>query len=150
MRMVKPPENWIDLDREVAIFLAGGITDCPDWQADIANMLTDIDVTLLNPRRDDFDVGNQLMSAQQIEWEFQHLRVANSILFWFPEETLCPITLFELGRWSTLGIPIAVGIHENYARKFDIEIQLALQRPEIEIVYSLEDLVTQIKEDFNA
>ena len=35
-------------------FIAGGITNCPDWQADIVEMLKDTDLTLLNPRRADF------------------------------------------------------------------------------------------------
>jgi hypothetical protein len=34
-----------------AVFLAGGITGCPDWQAELVRMLADVPVALLNPRR---------------------------------------------------------------------------------------------------
>jgi len=39
-----------------------------------------------------------------------------------------------------------VGIHPNYSRKFDLEIQLPLINPAIKIVYSLEELYNQVSE----
>jgi hypothetical protein len=37
-----------------------------------------------------------------------------------------------------------VGIHPNYLRRQDVEIQTALVRPDIRIVYSLEALAQQV------
>ena len=34
-----------------SIFLAGGITNCPDWQLPMKMMLRKTDLTILNPRR---------------------------------------------------------------------------------------------------
>jgi len=41
--------------------------------------------------------------------------------------------------------PLAIGVHKNYARRIDIEIQVKLRRPEIAVVYSLEDLAKQVR-----
>ena len=37
--------------------------------------------------------------------------------------------------------PLFVGAHPNYARRQDVEIQTSLVRPDIQIVYSLEDVL---------
>ena len=42
-----------DMPQSVDLFLAGGITNCPDWQADAIKMLDDgSDIVVANPRRD--------------------------------------------------------------------------------------------------
>jgi hypothetical protein len=33
------------------LFLAGGITGCPDWQSEVRNLIEPSEWTLLNPRR---------------------------------------------------------------------------------------------------
>src|SRR5262249_48527274 len=102
-----------------AIFLAGGITGCPNWQQEIVSLLGDLPVVLLNPRRANFPIDDPAAASQQIEWEHRHLRKADAILFWFPCETLCPITLYELGGWSMYRDhrgprPLFVGVHPQY------------------------------------
>ena len=57
-----------------SVFLAGGITGCPDWQSDIVKMLSDTDLTLLNPRRADFPIGDPDAAFDQIQWEHNALR----------------------------------------------------------------------------
>lgn len=142
---IKCPDVYGGPDEEFTVFVGGGITGCPDWQADIAEMLKKSHGYLLNPRRDEFDVTNLSLSKEQIKWEHSHLRVANAVLFWFPCETLCPITLFELGVWSEKkGTKLFVGCHPEYKRKLDVEEQLMLSRPDIEVVDSLEALVDQV------
>ena len=127
-----------------AIFCAGGISNCPDWQSQMMELLKPSPWIILNPRRANFPIDNPDASQQQIAWEYRHLRLASAILFWFPQETLCPITLYELGAWSMTDKPLFVGVHPNYPRRQDVEIQTGLVRPEIEIVYSLEELAEQI------
>jgi hypothetical protein len=129
---------------EVAVFLAGGITNCPDWQAEMVELLREADLTLLNPRRKDFPIGNPNAAMEQITWEHNRLCEASAILFWFPCETLCPIVLYELGAWSMTHKPLFVGLHPDYARRQDVEIQTKLARPRIQIVYSLHDLAKQV------
>lgn len=131
--------------RKNSIFLAGGITNCPDWQQEMVQLLDDTDLILFNPRRKDFPIGDPNAALEQIKWEHDHLRTVNMILFWFPCETLCPIVLYELGAWSMTNKQIFVGVHPDYARRQDVEIQTSLARPNVTVVYSLEELVGQIK-----
>jgi len=127
-----------------SIFCAGGITGCPDWQARMVQLLSDSDWIILNPRRANFPIDNPKASQEQIEWEHKHLRLAQAIFFWFPQESICPIVLYELGAWSMTQKPLFIGIHPNYPRKQDVVIQTSLVRPDINIVYSLEELARQI------
>jgi hypothetical protein len=129
---------------EKSLFLAGGITNCPDWQAELIGMLKNENLVLLNPRRKHLDSNQKNTEEEQITWEFEHLKKATAVSFWFTEETLCPITLYELGKQSAQQKPIFIGIHPNYARKSDVEFQTKLIRSEIKIVYSLSDLAKQI------
>lgn len=129
-----------------SVFLAGGVTGCPDWQQTMRSLLQDTDLILLNPRRAYWPIGDPNETPRQIAWEHDQLRSADAILFWFPCETLCPIVLYELGAWTMTSKPIFVGVHLDYSRRSDIEIQTRLTRPEIEIVYSLDALAQQIVE----
>lgn len=127
-----------------SIFLAGGISGCDDWQKEMIQRFKEQHVTLINPRRRNFDITNPTMSSEQIEWEHDHLERANAILFWFPFATLCPITLFELGKYAAkCRKTIFVGCHSAYARKFDVEKQLSLIRPEIVVHDNFQDLVDE-------
>lgn len=144
---IKAPERYEHNGRRT-VFLAGGITNCPDWQREISKALADIDVVLLNPRRDKFNTADPAMEQEQIEWEHEHLLQANAYLFWFCEETICPITLFELGKVAGL-FPtrsLFVGTHPKYSRKRDINFQMLLMRPEVSVVYHLDRLTEQIIE----
>lgn len=132
-------------DTGVAVFLAGGITNCPDWQQEMRALLQDTDLTLLNPRRAHFPIGDPGAALEQIEWEHRHLCMADAILFWFPCETICSVVL-EIGAWSMSDKPIFVGVHPDYQRRQDVEIQTALARPEVKIAYSLAELAEQVKD----
>src|ERR1700744_4033888 len=99
-----------------SLFLAGGITDCPDWQAEMRARLEDSALVLLNPRRARFPIDDPSVAEAQIAWEHRHLRRASAILFWFPAEALQPIALYELGAWSMTTKPLVVGVHPGYVR----------------------------------
>ncbi len=86
-----------------AIFCAGGISNCPDWQLQMAELLQPSPWIILNPRRANFPIHDPDASQQQITWEYKHLRLAKAILFWFPCESICPIVLYELGGASSFG-----------------------------------------------
>jgi hypothetical protein len=138
MRYFEAPQEYTT--ERKSIFLAGGITGCPDWQQEVARKLVDMDVALLNPRRKDFPIEDPAASEAQIKWEFTHLRQADAILFWFPKETLCPIVLYELGAWSMTKKPLFIGVEPGYKRAQDVEIQTKLARPELQIGSSLDTL----------
>jgi hypothetical protein len=128
-----------------SVFLAGGITGCPDWQSELIEMVGDTKLTLLNPRRPMFPMGDPNAAVEQIAWEYRHLRKADVVLFWFPKETLCPIVLYELGAWSMTDKPLLLGIHPDYQRRRDVEIQTQLARRDVEPVYSLTKLAELVR-----
>lgn len=130
---IEAPQNWRRTMLEPpAVFLAGGITGCEDWQQDARRHLADHDVTVLNPRRADFDVTKGDSAAQQVRWEYEHLHRAEVTLFWFPacdpSVTVQPIALFELGsaiaEYEARGRRFVVGADPTYPRRLDIELQI--------------------------
>ncbi|MBC8138460.1 MAG: nucleoside 2-deoxyribosyltransferase domain-containing protein [Fibrella sp.] len=141
--LTAPDEKKFDLP---SLFLAGGISNCGDWQSEMIALLAIPDLVLLNPRRDRFDMSDPTVSEAQIAWEYRYLRQATAVLFWFPPETLCPITLFELGGALERSAPVFVGCHTDYARQSDVRVQISLARPEIRVVSVLADLAKQIQE----
>lgn len=143
MRYIECPDVYEG--NEKSLFLAGGITNCSNWQLELVSLLKDEDITLLNPRRKNFPINDSKAAEEQIKWEYTHLRKAKAISFWFPKETICPIVLYELGAWSIADKPIFVGTHPEYSRRQDVEIQMKLVRSKIKIVYSIEKLAEQIK-----
>jgi hypothetical protein len=145
MKYVEAPSEYTGL--EPALFLAGGITGCDDWQARLVRLLTASSLVLLNPRRRNFPIDDPGAAEEQIQWEFRHLRRCAGRLFWFPPETLCPITLYELGAWSMVPGPLFVGVDPRYQRKRDVEIQTRLARPDVTVLYSVEDLAAQVLND---
>ncbi len=146
MSYVEAPAPYPKQPGERAIFLAGGISGCADWQRAVAQLLCDAGLTVYNPRRADFALDDPSAAAVQIRWEHRMLRDADAILFWFPCETLCPITLYELGAWSMSDKPLFVGVHPAYQRRQDVEIQTRLARPDVAVTDSLAALVASIVE----
>jgi len=69
MQYIESPENYSNKPDRMAIFLAGGITNCPDWQSEIVDSLQNFDITLLNPRRKKFPINDPGASKEQISWE---------------------------------------------------------------------------------
>ena len=113
------------------------------------------DLVVFNPRRANFPIHDPTAANAQITWEYQHLRKAHNILFWFPCETLCPIVLYELG--FQLGRALAhpplhayelpklfIGVHPEYQRRQDVEIQAKLAEIESPIAYSLDELAQNV------
>lgn len=144
MKYIEAPENYNPKELPSSIFLAGGITGCPDWQQEMVEKLNYSNLTLLNPRRKDFLMGNTGVARSQIEWEYNAMLAADGVVFWFPSESVCPIALYELGRMAVFFRPIWVGVHPEYQRKFDVEIQIGLARKDVLVVYSLEHLAEQV------
>ena len=115
----------------LSLFLAGGITKCTDWQAEIALRLSRFDITVFNPRRKITPKG-YLDIVKQIEWEYYRLRRVTIVAFWFAPETLNPITLFELGATLARGhSEIIVGVSPKYKRRLDVIEQCKLQHQQV-------------------
>ncbi|EFC47958.1 predicted protein [Naegleria gruberi] len=144
------------------LFLAGGISGCGNWHLDMIESLKKkclkndhvrekCCVKLYNPRRENFDVSDKSQSDVQIRWEHSYLHTVEAVSFWFCSETLCPITLYELGKISMMpSVKLFVGVHPDYLRRMDVETQTLLVRPEVTIVYSVEDLAQQVFDEYFA
>lgn len=148
MRIVTCPEELDAGDHltDLTVFPAGGITGCPDWQSDVITSLIDQPrLVLVNPRRENFDTKNPSESLFQIQWEYRHLRKCDVTLFWFPKETLCPITLYELGNTAASGRKMIVGCHPEYARLLDVQEQLRLCRPDVKVYLNLNTLISKLE-----
>lgn len=126
------------------LFLGGGITNCPDWQQEIIDALKDYNhLTIYNPRRPNFSPADE---EPQICWEYDKLAKANVIIFWFPKETVCPITLYELGKWgNATDTKIIIGMHPDYPRKNDVIIQTSLARPSLDVYVGFESFMYAVE-----
>ena len=139
-------------DNNIKLFIAGGISNCPDWQLALRAKLEEhqsLNLTIINPRRKDFDISDKGATEFQIKWEHEQLTGADIVSFWFPKETLCPITLFELGKMAAMNKYIFVGCHPEYQRKVNVIEQLKHIRPKVEVVFSIEKLAAQIVNSWN-
>lgn len=131
------------------MFLAGGISGCENWQKTVCKELADdpFECVVINPRREGDLAKDSAEAIRQIEWEYAGLFWADLISFWFPKETLCPITLLEYGMaLKNMRAKIVLGIHPEYQRRFDLEQQTKLYRPTIRPVFSIDAMVAQIKD----
>lgn len=144
---VEAPEV-LQPDGKPVVFLAGGITGCPDWQSYAAFVLLESPspVVVCNPRRVNFPIEDPDASKGQIDWEYRHLHLPNTLtMMWFPEcnpkVTTQPIAMYEMGAAAEGGRPLLVGADEKYPRARDVKFQLALARPEISVVSKLDELL---------
>jgi len=144
------------------VFMAGGITNCVDWQQELRGLLERVtDGTLINPRRADFPIGDPDAAAEQIEWEHRALWNSDVVSMWFDCGSIQPICMFELGahlsRFKLSSPPLSkmvIGVHPDYERKQDVHIQTELivdsmLSPAIELVSSLEEQADVIEQYVN-
>ncbi|HWE90484.1 MAG TPA: nucleoside 2-deoxyribosyltransferase domain-containing protein [Pseudonocardiaceae bacterium] len=153
MRCVEAPEPYQPRAGDgPVVFLAGGITAVPDWQATVVDALRDEPFVLLNPRRSGSDVLDPGVADEQIAWEHRHLWLPELTLtlFWFaasdPAVTVQPIALYELGAAAAAASRrIVVGADPGYPRRHDVRTQLRLARPELVVHQTLPDVITEVR-----
>lgn len=128
-RYFEAPHRYHPGADDDAIFLAGGITGCPNWQAEAAALiyLAAPEIIVLNPHRANFPIGDKTAGAEQVEWEQEHLHLFNVVtLFWFPASdpavTTQPIAMFELGQALGEHRRMAVGADVGYPRYEDVHL----------------------------
>ncbi|MER5863138.1 nucleoside 2-deoxyribosyltransferase domain-containing protein [Kitasatospora sp. NPDC002040] len=130
-----------------AVFLAGGISGCADWQAEAAAALLAAGLVVINPRRPEgLAVDDPERAPAQIAWEHHHLHQQGVFtLFWFPGSgSVQPIALFELGVALGEGRPLAVGVDPGYLRRLDVHEQLRHARPGLVVHPTLAEVVAQV------
>ena len=111
-----------------SIFLAGAIDQglAEDWQKKVARSLDDLDILILNPRRDDWDSSweqsiDNPQFKEQVLWEVRAQEAADLVVFVFTKDSKAPITFFEFGVFGTSKDAI-VCAEEGFYRQGNLDI----------------------------
>lgn len=144
MRVITAPEQYKPENYdEVLCFLAGGITNCPDWQSEVIEFLKNIEnngldlsrLVIFNPRRENFPINDPNAAKEQIGWEFAYLNMCNIFSMYFCNSNSDqPICMYELGKNATAiritddnwAQRIIVSVEDGYRRQEDVNIQMEL------------------------
>lgn len=128
-KIIKPDYKDQSYDPAIkSVFLAGSIEMgvAEEWQSKLENVLADQEITIFNPRRDDWDsTWNQRETHSefnyQVNWELNHLQKADLIFMYFAGNTKSPITLLELGMFSSSN-KLVIYCPDDFWRKGNVEI----------------------------
>ena len=139
MRVITAPETYTLTDNDITVFLAGGITNCPDWQSDVIKRLENMGMNRLivfNPRRENFPINDPSAADEQIAWEFNALQRADIFSMYFSAgDSDQPICMYELGRnivtmqmkhptdWQNR---LIISVEDEYRRHKDVLVQTEL------------------------
>jgi hypothetical protein len=156
MKVYKAPKYY-NKDR-FTIFLGGTIEmgNCEDWQSKLTEDLSDQDIIILNPRRDDFDalqkqsIDNEYFNTQ-VNWELDGLMRADLIVMYLLPGTMSPISLLEIGLYtdinSSINDKLIVCCPEGFWRKGNIEI--VTRRYGIKLVTDYFSLFNEVLQKIN-
>lgn len=140
MKIITAVEDYQLLDTDICVFLAGGITNCADWQKQVIELLSNkqntSNLVIFNPRRANFPIHDTNASLEQIEWEFKWLERMDIFSMYFSNGVSDqPICMYELGRnlmRMQMRFPenymdrIVISCETEYKRKTDVIIQSRL------------------------
>jgi len=147
------PPAWANITGP-SIFLAGSIEmgKAINWQSAMAAALSHLPITILNPRRDDWDgswkqdIENKQFK-EQVDWEMDNLNKADVIALYFQPDTMSPISLLELGMHAhdagIAGKKLVVCCPEGFWRRGNV--QIVCHRYGIELVSTREELIEKVK-----
>ncbi len=148
-KIIKSPEAIPLSDNRIKIFLGGSIDmgKAENWQAQVERQLSDKNVIVLNPRRDDWQNDWKAVSTDpdfktQVAWELEALEQADIIIMYFLPESQSPISLLELGLYARTD-KLMVVCPEGYWRKGNVDI--VCEKYEVEMYGSLEELMVTLR-----
>jgi hypothetical protein len=152
-RIFKPPAP-LPIEDTPSVFLAGSIEmgAAEDWQTQFEKSLSDLDVWILNPRRDDWDASweqsiDNPTFREQVEWELAGLERASVVAMYFAPNTRAPITLLELGLHARAG-RLVVCCPEGFWRRGNVEV--VCRGYGVPMLESVSDLVTEVRRRLQA
>ncbi|KAJ7686652.1 hypothetical protein B0H17DRAFT_1204078 [Mycena rosella] len=147
-RIYKPPQK-VQLSGR-SVFLAGSIEMgvAEDWQTALTERVSHLPITVLNPRRDDWDSSWKQTAADpqfraQVEWELEQQERCDVIAMYFDPNTKAPISLLELGLFAASG-KMVVCCPDGFYRKGNVEI--VCERAKIPLVHTLDQLIDKVIE----
>lgn len=146
MKVIKPPSIISQHPSRYSIFLAGSIEmgAAEKWQDKVISALSNEDIHIFNPRRDDWDSSwiqdiSNPQFREQVEWELNAINYCSQVLMYFDKNTKSPITLLELGILTAKPNKITVCCPEGFYRKGNVDI--VCKHYGIETVNTLEELI---------
>jgi nucleoside 2-deoxyribosyltransferase-like protein len=152
--VLKPPTPLPAVLSAPSLFLAGSIElgQAEDWQSRMGGALADLEVVILNPRRDEWDASwdqsvDDARFRGQVEWELAAQERADLIAMYFAPETRAPITLLELGLFARTG-KLLVCCPRGFWRKGNVDVVCA--RYQVPMLDDLPALVGAARERLRA
>lgn len=150
MKIFYPPNAYPNFPDKKYLFLAGSIEmgKAIDWQKEISEQLTDLDLVILNPRRPDWDsswvqsIENEEF-VKQVEWELNGLERADIIIVYFAANTYSPISLLELGLHAR-SKKLIVLCEEHFWRKGNIDV--VCRKYGIKQVNDWSEMIAEVRE----
>ena len=145
MDVITAPELVLFEYTKISVFLAGGITNCRNWQREVIEYLRQYDINnslnlrVFNPRRDNFDITKD-DPEKQIRWEYATINYRADIfsMYFCNSESDQPICMYELGMhlgklsekirgdvWDH-GLRTIISVEDGYKRANDVLIQTDL------------------------
>jgi hypothetical protein len=125
LNIITAPQNYnINDHPSPLVFLAGSIESgtAIKWQDEVCKRLSLYDLTILNPRRNQWmDLGDQNLEAQ-IKWELHAIQKSNIVLMYFDENTKSPITLLELGLICGTSKSAIICCPKGFWRRKNVEV----------------------------
>ncbi len=148
--IVKPPAPLDLATQPVSVFLAGSIEmgQAEPWQRLVEQALADREITIFNPRREQWDASweqsiHNPTFREQVHWELQAQERASLIAMYFAPSTKAPITLLELGLSARSG-RLLVCAPPGYWRRGNI--QVVCDHYQIPLYQTLPELIEAVRE----
>jgi hypothetical protein len=144
IQIIKPNSPEQTTLHPISVFLAGSIEmgTAKDWQETVQKEISGLDVTVYNPRRDDWDSTWKQGQFEepfrsQVLWELAHLNEADIVFMYLDPATKSPISLLELGMHVGVNQTVIVVCPEGFWRKGNVDIVCELHN--IPVYASLEE-----------
>ena len=136
--VITPEYDGKYCEKNKSVFLAGTIDNgnSTNWQEDVIKEIAKLNINNLdiyNPRREHLNSGSDELE-RQIKWEQYHLDKADVIAMVLLDDSKSPISLLELGLYSTSN-KLIVFCTPNFYR-FD-NVRLTCEKYGIELVQDL-------------
>ena len=145
---VKVPGKY-DASKRYTIFLAGAIDQgkAEKWQDKVARSLDQFDITILNPRRDNWDpdmpqTPDNPQFREQVEWELDAQEASDMVLFVFTKDSKAPITFLEFGLFAPKKEAV-VCAEEGFYRQGNLDI--VAERHKVPMYHDLDEMIGDLQ-----
>jgi Nucleoside 2-deoxyribosyltransferase like len=152
MKLYRPPSE-ISTARRHAVFLAGSIDNglAQNWQEEIIQHLSTMDIDIYNPRRDSWKKewlarNDDPVFREQVQWELDAMEKADTIIMYLVAGSQSPVSLLELGLHAA-GNKLLVCCPDNFWRAGNV--YLVCSRYGVPCFDTIEKLINAFKLKYN-